>query len=200
MDIAIFTAAQRVTCKDIFDFYGKDHQTVKACEELGELVAAAARRALPPDGRDSIADFIEESADVLIMLQQLFPDLSADMLPKKRWDDRWTLVVNDATLMTAVLQQNENADEFILRLFAANAVSSILFAVFSTRRADALFEKIEEKLNRQIERMRAARAAKESAAAPARDVLPDAVDSRASDAAREFVAKCLRKDRSSYSE
>lgn len=49
--------------KTIARYYGVQHQTRKAIEELGELIVALAR-----DDRDNI---VEEIADVMVMLMQL---------------------------------------------------------------------------------------------------------------------------------
>lgn len=47
----------------IADHYGKEHQTVKATEELAELIQALAR--------GDAANIKEEMADVLVMIGQL---------------------------------------------------------------------------------------------------------------------------------
>ena len=49
--------------KAIADHYGKEHQTIKAIEELAELIQALAK--------GDIENIIEEIADVRVMLEQI---------------------------------------------------------------------------------------------------------------------------------
>lgn len=49
--------------KEIADHYGKEHQTVKAIEELAELIQALAK--------GDIENIKEEIADVRVMLEQI---------------------------------------------------------------------------------------------------------------------------------
>ena len=49
--------------KEIADYYGKEHQTIKAIEELAELIQALAK--------GDIENIKEEIADVRVMLEQI---------------------------------------------------------------------------------------------------------------------------------
>ena len=49
--------------KAIADYYGKEHQTIKAIEELAELIQALAK--------GDIENIKEEIADVRVMLEQI---------------------------------------------------------------------------------------------------------------------------------
>ena len=49
--------------KEIADYYGKEHQTIKAIEELAELIQALAK--------GDMENIKEEIADVRVMLEQL---------------------------------------------------------------------------------------------------------------------------------
>lgn len=52
----------------IIDHYGAEHQLVKLCEECGELVQQAVK--CYDSGSPYTADFVEELADVRVMLLQ----------------------------------------------------------------------------------------------------------------------------------
>lgn len=52
-----------VKCRKIFDHFGASSQRMKACEELGELSSAIMH--------GDRQKYLEERADVLIMLQQM---------------------------------------------------------------------------------------------------------------------------------
>ena len=49
--------------KEIADYYGKEHQTIKAIEELAELIQALAK--------EDVENIKEELADVMVMLEQI---------------------------------------------------------------------------------------------------------------------------------
>ena len=55
-------------CKRAVDTFGPEHQTMKAVEEMGELMAALVQY---NDGRVSSEDVMTEIADVMIMMEQL---------------------------------------------------------------------------------------------------------------------------------
>ena len=62
--------------KQIADFYGYEHQKLKAAEECAELIQALAKE----DSEDHI---VEELADVLIMVTQLAYLLGAEKFTKQ---------------------------------------------------------------------------------------------------------------------
>ena len=59
----------------VIGFYGADHQSLVACEELGELIRAVSKMrraaAAGTDNWDAYENLVEEIADVLIVLEQL---------------------------------------------------------------------------------------------------------------------------------
>ena len=59
----------------VIGFYGVDHQSLVACEELGELIRAVSKMrraaAAGSDDWDAYENLVEEIADVLIVLEQL---------------------------------------------------------------------------------------------------------------------------------
>jgi len=55
--------------KEIIRHYGLHHQTLKWCEEMGELIRAAAR--MLDDEKQNRMNLIEEMADVLICIEQM---------------------------------------------------------------------------------------------------------------------------------
>lgn len=54
----------------IADHYGRDAQSVKACEELAELIQAICRHMLSPTDA-ALENLIEEIADAEIMIDQI---------------------------------------------------------------------------------------------------------------------------------
>lgn len=61
-------------CKQIFEFYGKEHQTLQLVQELAELIQAITK--------GDKENFIEEIADVQVMIDQfiiMHPDLDKEM-------------------------------------------------------------------------------------------------------------------------
>jgi NTP pyrophosphatase (non-canonical NTP hydrolase) len=64
-------------CKEILDHFGFDAQQDKLVEECDELIEAAQG--------DDYGNFIEEMADVTIMLTQMF--LSLDEEQRKKFDE-----------------------------------------------------------------------------------------------------------------
>lgn len=58
----------KILCNDILRFYGEDHQKEKAIEEMAELISAIKHK--------DRANYIEELADVGVMLEQLYQALS----------------------------------------------------------------------------------------------------------------------------
>jgi hypothetical protein len=68
---------QKRKCSQIFSHYGRMHQEMKLLEELAELMQAISRASTAEEVNraiyfDELA--IEEAADVLIMIQQLYGD------------------------------------------------------------------------------------------------------------------------------
>ena len=55
-------------CKKALAKYGEEHQTMKAFEEFGELMAAISQHR---DGRCEKKDVVTEIADVMVMTTQL---------------------------------------------------------------------------------------------------------------------------------
>ena len=59
----------------VIGFYGEDHQSLVACEELGELVRAVSKMrraaAAGENDWDAYENLVEEISDVLIILEQL---------------------------------------------------------------------------------------------------------------------------------
>lgn len=55
-------------CKQAVETFGRDHQTRKALEEMGELIVALMQYS---DARVSPEDVMTEIADVRIMMEQL---------------------------------------------------------------------------------------------------------------------------------
>jgi hypothetical protein len=71
------TPDQKRKCSQIYNHYGRMHQEMKLLEELAELIQAISRINTEPDASKSLyCDelAIEEAADVLIMIQQLYGD------------------------------------------------------------------------------------------------------------------------------
>ena len=71
------TPAQKEMCNQIYSHYWRFHQEVKLVEELAELIQAISRGATASEISkamefDELA--IEEAADVVIMIQQLYGD------------------------------------------------------------------------------------------------------------------------------
>lgn len=62
--------AQRLKCRTILDHYGFENQQNKLVEECEELIEAASG--------DDYENFIEELADVTIMIQQMYLSLSLE--------------------------------------------------------------------------------------------------------------------------
>lgn len=61
------TDEQKLQCGEILRYYGEDHQQEKAIEEMAELISAIKHK----DRRN----YIEELADVQVMIEQLFQAL-----------------------------------------------------------------------------------------------------------------------------
>lgn len=68
-----FSDRQKSDCKKILATFGEASQRMKMIEELGELVAAAARLTRE-QGRQQKLNFLLECADVLVVSQQLWGD------------------------------------------------------------------------------------------------------------------------------
>ena len=71
------TPDQKLKCSQIYNHYGRLHQEMKLLEELAELIQVVSRAATASEVSKAI-EFdelaIEEAADVLIMIQQLYGD------------------------------------------------------------------------------------------------------------------------------
>lgn len=63
------TEEQKAICHKIADYYGTEHQAVKAIEEMAELQKELAKFTIG-DGGD-IDSIVEELADVMIMIEQM---------------------------------------------------------------------------------------------------------------------------------
>lgn len=63
------TNEQKAICHKIADYYGTEHQAVKAIEEMAELQKELAKFTIG-DGGD-IDSIVEELADVMIMIEQM---------------------------------------------------------------------------------------------------------------------------------
>ena len=64
------TDEMKFLCGDILKHYGEAHQQEKAIEEMAELISAIKHK--------DRANYIEELADVGVMLEQLYQALSLD--------------------------------------------------------------------------------------------------------------------------
>ena len=64
------TDEMRFLCGDILKYYGEEHQQEKSIEEMAELISAIKHK--------DRANYIEELADVGVMLEQLYQALSLE--------------------------------------------------------------------------------------------------------------------------
>lgn len=64
------TDEMRFLCGDILNHYGEEHQQEKSIEEMAELITAIKHK--------DRANYIEELADVGVMLEQLYQALSLE--------------------------------------------------------------------------------------------------------------------------
>lgn len=64
------TDEMRFLCSDILRYYGEEHQQEKSIEEMAELISAIKH--------NDRANYIEELADVGVMLEQLYQSLSLE--------------------------------------------------------------------------------------------------------------------------
>lgn len=78
---------QNKAAAKIIDHYGAAHQLVKLCEECGELIQQAAKCC--ESGTPYNADFVEELADVSIMIMQF----EAVLGHSAYWSDLYTGMV-----------------------------------------------------------------------------------------------------------
>ena len=62
---------------EIYDYYGEENQQLKLIEEMGELISAMAR--------DDYDNYIEELADVSIVLEQIIINLNKNR--KKQFEE-----------------------------------------------------------------------------------------------------------------
>ena len=65
------TEAERKCIRDIYSYYGFDHQLDKTCEECAELIQALLKGRCNGWASDDVAHVQEELADVQIMIEQM---------------------------------------------------------------------------------------------------------------------------------
>lgn len=64
------TGEKRQICISIIEHYGAEKQSLKSCEELGELIRSISRLVFN-HSKENLDNLKEEIADVLIMVEQL---------------------------------------------------------------------------------------------------------------------------------
>ena len=64
------TDEQKQKCHKIADHYGEQHQMLKAVEEMAELTQIIMKNETDEEGK-YLCDYIQELADVIIMIEQL---------------------------------------------------------------------------------------------------------------------------------
>lgn len=114
-----FSDRQKADCRKILATFGEASQRMKMIEELGELVAAAARLTRQ-SGEQAHEDFLLECADVLVVSQQLWGDTDTRQHTKTAPSTASLMI--ECALLTGILSKGAI---FGPKIFAAEERRSI---------------------------------------------------------------------------
>lgn len=138
--------------KQIVEHYGRNHQLWKLVEEIGELIAEIGR--FKTKDRTNTADLIHECADVLVLIRQLFPE--SEVEDPSAQDTTNGIVMNSISICRDIVDggiRKEGVYEWDSYL-AGRLERNVVSLAKHLDELPMLYNAIDMKLDRQIERMK----------------------------------------------